>query len=230
MIISHKHKFIFIKTKKTAGTSIEIALSKICGNHDVITVINEEDEIIRLKYAGRKAQNIHIPFSKYKLKDWLRLLKNRKRLIYYNHIPATELKKYLSCNIWNNYYKFCFDRNPVNKCISHYKWRGEKVEVLDFESYLNSNLVNRIKGDHFYKDKNGNYLVDKVYKMEDMKSAFEDLSDKLNVSKESLVAPNFKTKISENNTKLSPEKIKKEYGALIKNIFRTEYKDLYTNE
>ncbi|MEL6382956.1 MAG: chondroitin 4-O-sulfotransferase, partial [Cyanobacteria bacterium J06626_18] len=31
MIISHEYKFIFLKTRKTAGTSIEIALSKFCG-------------------------------------------------------------------------------------------------------------------------------------------------------------------------------------------------------
>ncbi len=31
MIISHEHKFIFLKTKKTAGTSVELALTRLCG-------------------------------------------------------------------------------------------------------------------------------------------------------------------------------------------------------
>ncbi len=37
VIVSHEHGFIFMKTRKTAGTSVEIALSRICGPDDVIT-------------------------------------------------------------------------------------------------------------------------------------------------------------------------------------------------
>jgi hypothetical protein len=37
MIVSHKYKFIFLKTKKTAGTSIEISLSRYCDEDDIIT-------------------------------------------------------------------------------------------------------------------------------------------------------------------------------------------------
>ena len=40
MIISHKHKFIFIKPIKVGGTSIEIALAKHCGVDDIITPIS----------------------------------------------------------------------------------------------------------------------------------------------------------------------------------------------
>jgi hypothetical protein len=44
MIISHDHKFIFIKSKKTAGTSIELALRPLCGREDIIAPVREEDE------------------------------------------------------------------------------------------------------------------------------------------------------------------------------------------
>ena len=44
VIASHQHRFIFLKTRKTAGTSVEIALSKVCGPDDVITEISPEDE------------------------------------------------------------------------------------------------------------------------------------------------------------------------------------------
>ena len=55
MIVSHEHKFIFLKTKKTAGTSIELALSQLCGPDDVITPLTEIDEALRA--SGRGAQN-----------------------------------------------------------------------------------------------------------------------------------------------------------------------------
>jgi hypothetical protein len=40
MIISHKYKFIFIKTMKTAGSSLEAFFSKVCGDEDTFTYIH----------------------------------------------------------------------------------------------------------------------------------------------------------------------------------------------
>ena len=37
MIISHRHRFIFVRTEKTAGSSVEQALAEVCGPEDVIT-------------------------------------------------------------------------------------------------------------------------------------------------------------------------------------------------
>ena len=44
MLISHKYKFIFIKTMKTAGSSVEIELGKIMGDDDVVTPLCDEVE------------------------------------------------------------------------------------------------------------------------------------------------------------------------------------------
>jgi hypothetical protein len=37
MVISHKFRFIFVKTQKTAGTSIETYLSQVCDSFDILT-------------------------------------------------------------------------------------------------------------------------------------------------------------------------------------------------
>jgi len=39
MIISHEHKFIFIKTARTVGISIEVFLSQQRGPSDIVTPI-----------------------------------------------------------------------------------------------------------------------------------------------------------------------------------------------
>ena len=40
MIISHRHKFIFLKAQKVAGTSVEVALAQHCGEDDIVTSIS----------------------------------------------------------------------------------------------------------------------------------------------------------------------------------------------
>ena len=57
MIYSKKHNFLFLKGVKVAGTSVEIALSKICGNKDIITPIANIDERTRVQSNIRHAQN-----------------------------------------------------------------------------------------------------------------------------------------------------------------------------
>jgi hypothetical protein len=56
MILSKRHKFIFIKGVKVGGTSIEIALAPFCEADDIITPITPIDELARLT-CGAGARN-----------------------------------------------------------------------------------------------------------------------------------------------------------------------------
>lgn len=46
MIVSDRYGFVFLKTRKTAGTSIEIALRQFAGPDDVFTPLGRGDERI----------------------------------------------------------------------------------------------------------------------------------------------------------------------------------------
>ena len=149
VIISHKHRFIFIKTNKTAGTSIEIALSRFCGYDDVITPIGR-DEIIRRHLTSRVAQNYKLPYSKYTLLDWAWSIYNLKGLRFTQHCSAQRIKKYIGENIWNNYHKFCFERNPWDRVISLYYWVYKTEPRPSIAEFLDSDIPQRLKKRGYY--------------------------------------------------------------------------------
>jgi len=57
MIFSRKHRFLFIKGTKVASTSVETALSTVCGDDDIVTPITPVDELARIRAGGRAAQH-----------------------------------------------------------------------------------------------------------------------------------------------------------------------------
>ncbi len=57
MILNHKYKFIFIRTGKTAGTSVECFLSQFCEDNDVISPLYEDEEQVKKRLNLRNAQN-----------------------------------------------------------------------------------------------------------------------------------------------------------------------------
>ncbi len=136
MIISHRHKFIFLKTVKTGGTSVEISLSRYCGPDDVITPISPPDEAIRAD-MGLGPQNHLLDRSKYGPRDWFRLLvQGRPALRYWNHITAADIRARVGEDIWNSYFKFTIERNAWDKTVSDYYWRKANGGPQTVEAYF----------------------------------------------------------------------------------------------
>lgn len=163
MIISHKHKFIFLKTKKTAGTSVEISLSRYCGENDIITPISIQDEAVRY-LLGQKPQNyINIKY-------------------YYNHITAEEMKKKIGENIWNSYYKFAFERNPFDRAISLYFFQTKSLSMENFDNWLKKTYISSPHNNNFdIYTIDGKMAVDFLGRYENLSSNLAYICDKINL-------------------------------------------------
>ncbi len=153
MIVSHEHRFIFIKTRKTAGTSIEISLSKYCGPNDIITPIAEVDEKIRESLGYKGPQNYKI--NETKLLNNLFLILGFKSKEHYNHSPAKIIRERIGISYFNSYFKFCVVRNPWDRVVSLYYWRlnrpNDKLpKNTSLADFIQKSKTNELTDSHIY--------------------------------------------------------------------------------
>jgi hypothetical protein len=109
MILSYKHKFAFIKTRKTAGSTIEKILYPILGEKDICSG-STRDGTPNLNY--KKDMTGHLPFNS---------------MAYAFDKPMKQ------------YFVFTVERNPWDKCVSAYHWHKQiKPYLTDhgFKAYL----------------------------------------------------------------------------------------------
>lgn len=154
MIISHRHKFIFIKTRKTAGTSVEMALATICGPDDVLTpdYIDESTGDVLLATArnyrgpwlpvGELALAAHDPMHWARVaRDWL------TRPKFYNHMAGSSVRSRIDRRVWDTYFKFAFDRNPWDKMVSYFFWSHRDTAEDQLPAFREHVLARRMLAD-----------------------------------------------------------------------------------
>jgi hypothetical protein len=194
MIVSHKYKFIFLKTNKTAGTSIEIALSKFCGKDDIISPILPADEKIRRELGYPQARNYgYASLFSYSVRDFINVMRlKRLKPLCFAHMPARDLRPLLGEKIWNSYYKFCFERNPWDRLVSMYYWRNQKEPRPTISEFLDTAIpaVLKEKGRDVYCI-NDKVAVDKIYLFENLQEAIVDIKNRLDLP-EPLMLPRAK--------------------------------------
>ena len=189
MIVSHRRKFIFLKTRKTAGTSLEIALSKLCGPDDILTPI-DFDEGMRLELTGRRPQNYTKPLRRHSAGQLARFLGTGERVpLYSEHMTAIDARKQLGDAIWNRYFKFTIVRNPDDRMLSRYFWSMKArprhreewgIETLDQflryrAEYVNENWLIYTHGDQI--------VVDDTVRFEHFEGDLARISDRLGLDR-----------------------------------------------
>lgn len=104
-LVSHKHRFIFLRTHKTASTSIEAALEPLClpvgapiGDH------HRDMEITEAGIVGARG-------GAYSDREWTA------------HMSARRIRRMLGRRIWWDYSKIAVVRNPYDRMVSMFWWR-----------------------------------------------------------------------------------------------------------
>lgn len=127
VIYLKNRSMLFLKGRKTAGTSLEIALSKYAEAEDIITpIIMKLDEETREKLGYPGPQNYQASVAEILLRHPMRNLRafrnDNLRTKYWHHMPSAAVRNALGQEVWESCERLTIMRNPFEKIVSWFFW------------------------------------------------------------------------------------------------------------
>jgi hypothetical protein len=125
MIVSHKYRFIFLRTEKTASSSLTRALTSVLDEADAASSMRRP--------SWAKYSPIHHGALKRNFPQWFGL---------HTHATASQVRDVLGRKIFDSYYKFAVERNPWDRQVSlyaHREWKKGKP-ADHFDRHMRSHI------------------------------------------------------------------------------------------
>jgi len=184
MLISHRHRFIYTKTFKTAGTSVESYFEPFCMGPGEWQQLHERPQY-ESAHGVIGFRGAHPPPG----------------LRWWNHMPANDIRQRVGELVWGSYFKFCVVRNPFDRAVSAFYFDRSKGrlapsadgDAAQFERWL---AGGRLRMDREqYVIEAGKLALDDVIRYERLAFDLEGICAKLGVAWEPARLPTFKAGI-----------------------------------
>jgi hypothetical protein len=178
MLISYSQKFIFLHNYKVAGSSVKRALAPY-------SVQNPSAWHNLNSFFGERS----VPLARI-LNSLNGSLNIASRLDH--HSNAKDSEGFLPDDVWGNYYKFGFVRNPWDWQVSMYHFMRTKKDHFqhklvsrfkNFEEYLEWRVSSDINLQvDFFKDSSGTVSMDYIGKLENINEDFSVICEAVGIS------------------------------------------------
>ncbi len=114
VLVCHPSKFIYMKTQKTGGTTVEMYFERFCAPADRYTGAESVQETVsEIGVIGSRRGG------------------KRDGDVWRNHMPAARVRELLGAETWARYLKFAAVRNPYARMLSLYFWRSRRDYPAD---------------------------------------------------------------------------------------------------
>lgn len=171
MLISRRHRFIFVHVDKAAGTSVQAALAPFA---DRFTGSRLRRRIADLGPVAR-----------------LPLL--RDLVEFGEHPAAVFIRRALPPATWDGCFKFAFVRNPWDRLVSRHRYlrrsptnrNHARAVRMDFPEFARDEMRRdrlHLRQTGYLCDRDGRLLVDQVGRFENLAEDFRGICDRLGVS------------------------------------------------
>jgi len=178
MIVSHRNKFVFIKTRKTASTSVEVFLHRNLAENDIWTPLSDPKVLGNNYYSSWP-----VDFAAAKNKYIRRKLGKASPLYFrylHDHSSLLDFYKGYGAKKFAPYFKFCFDRNPWDYVVSlyYYETRKRNNRECDFDEFIRTFPI-PVNWQQYTIE--GQIAVDAVFRYEDLESSINGIVKRLDL-------------------------------------------------
>ncbi|MCH9697114.1 MAG: sulfotransferase family protein [Gammaproteobacteria bacterium] len=179
MIISFQRKFVFVAIPKTAGHAIRESLQQDLAKNDWEQCTLFDNKLFPV---------------------------NQLAELGHGHISCQQIQPYLLPDIWEEYFKFCFVRNPYDRFVSYCCFSNQDNQRMQSEPLATMKMVlenNKNQQKILFRPQyqfvytlSGERLVDYVGRYEHLQSDFNHICAKLAIPTRSLSLVNASRRAS----------------------------------